>query len=915
LIKLQLSQYRIDAEIGRGGMGVVYRAHDTELDRTVALKVLPAAAVSGVEERARFYREAKAAAGLSHPNIATVYGIGEAVPEGAPHGTEPQPFIAMEFVDGESLSPRIARGPVPLREAVRIARDMADALGEAHGSGIVHRDVKSSNVMLTSKDRVKVLDFGLAKTAASTLLTREGATLGTAVCMSPEQTQGLEVDHRTDIWALGVVLYEMVSGRLPFSGDYEQAVVYAILNTEPEPLTSLRTGVPMELERIVTKCLAKDVGRRYAGMADLRVDLDALLESGLGGSSASGQSAISTMSGVSRPGVYVEQAAKPTPRRSKALIGGLATLAVFAAVGVGWVLGQSGGSDPPTASIAPSFTFSVDVPAPGGIARRPSASPDGQLVAYLADGEFFLHHGDGRTVRGPALPGPVEFLAAARDSRSFAVAAGTEQLGFAIYKVSVDADSLSAPMKMADVPEVVGMVFGPDDNLYIGGRKGLYRLEPGQDRPDLFLDADQFDGRFVLYPNLMADQTALAVVLAPGPEVGWLSVEGLQGAVVELLTGRTTVLAQVAVTLLPSGYLVYLEGQYRWTLRRFDMDTQEFSGERVVLDYQFSPASAGITSSGIMTSFPGDRTREYEITESTLRPSETKSWFSDLGGMMSTRLNPDLTRYATMAFVDEPEIHIGRNGQRPVRLSGLPKKIGLPSSMVWSASGTALYVTSSPLLQGGNAMFRLDMDGAASFVELASYPNQLTLLKVLPDGRSMLGVVPDSATAGSQLVRLDLETNALTEMAKLPAEHGLLAITAGFSPDGRFITYPVRDATNVVTLRVQETESSESRLLVEGYISMSWIDDSTVLLEREAAPAADPPRPARYYRQSISASAVLQGQPTLIAEVPDAEPGQAVYNPATGGVVVPTAIPQDTVPLTIHTNWFAELDRLVSTGQ
>ena len=273
MIGTTLSHYRIDAELGRGGMGIVYRAHDTKLNREVALKVLPSAALATEEDRARFYREAQAAAQLHHPNIATIFEIDEAVPSDAPHGTQPSPFIAMEFIEGKTLYDHIQKAPLKISEAVRVASEIAQALKMAHSKDIVHRDIKSANIMLDGEGRAKVLDFGLAKTSQSTQLTRMGSTLGTIAYMSPEQARAEEVDHHTDIWALGVVLYEMVTGRHPFAGDYEQAVVYSILNEDPEPLTAIRTGVPMGLEWIVTKLLAKKASDRYQNASDLQVDL------------------------------------------------------------------------------------------------------------------------------------------------------------------------------------------------------------------------------------------------------------------------------------------------------------------------------------------------------------------------------------------------------------------------------------------------------------------------------------------------------------------------------------------------------------------------------------------------------------------------------------------------------------------
>ncbi len=199
MIGTTLSNYKIDSELGRGGMGIVYKATDTKLNRTVALKVLPAAALASEDDRARFFREAQAAAQLQHANIATVYAIEEATGG----GQIDQPFIAMELIEGETLTDRITAGPLKLKDVVDIATQTAQALDAAHEKNIVHRDIKSGNVMITDKGVVKVLDFGLAKTAQSTKLTQMGSTLGTIAYMSPEQARGEPVDRRSDIWSLG----------------------------------------------------------------------------------------------------------------------------------------------------------------------------------------------------------------------------------------------------------------------------------------------------------------------------------------------------------------------------------------------------------------------------------------------------------------------------------------------------------------------------------------------------------------------------------------------------------------------------------------------------------------------------------------------------------------------------------------
>ena len=264
MIEKTVSHYRIVEKLGEGGMGVVYKAEDTKLKRTVALKFLPPELTRDADAKARFIREAQAAAALDHPDICTIYEIDEA---------EGRSFISMAYIDGERLKDKVQRGPLKLDETLEIAIRIAQGLQAAHEKGIIHRDIKSANVMLTSSGQVKVMDFGLAKLAGATMVTKEGMTLGTVGYMSPEQARGEDADNRTDIWSLGVVLYEMLTGLLPFRGEYEQALMYQIMNAAPEPITSLRTGVPMELERVVTKCLEKNRNERYQTSADLVADL------------------------------------------------------------------------------------------------------------------------------------------------------------------------------------------------------------------------------------------------------------------------------------------------------------------------------------------------------------------------------------------------------------------------------------------------------------------------------------------------------------------------------------------------------------------------------------------------------------------------------------------------------------------
>jgi len=261
------NKYRIDGEVGRGGMGVVFRAEDIRLKRPVALKFLPRALCQSPEAKERFIREAQAAAALDHPNICAVYEVEE---------QDGQTYIAMSYIDGESLKGRIARGPLPSKEVLDIAAQVAEGLKEAHSKGVVHRDIKPANVMITSKGQAKIMDFGLARLESAADLTRTSVVMGTVAYMSPEQALGQKVDRRSDIWSFGCLLYEMLAGHGPFQGGNEQAIFQAIVNADPEPIAALRRDIPAGLVRVVNRCLKKNHLERYPDAGALIRDLESV---------------------------------------------------------------------------------------------------------------------------------------------------------------------------------------------------------------------------------------------------------------------------------------------------------------------------------------------------------------------------------------------------------------------------------------------------------------------------------------------------------------------------------------------------------------------------------------------------------------------------------------------------------------
>jgi len=263
-----ISHYEILEKLGEGGMGVVYKARDTKLDREVAIKFLPAHMSAAPEAKKRFVQEAKSASALDHPNICTIHEIDE-TEDGAT-------FIVMACYQGRTLREIIDEGPLEIDKAVDIASQISSGLAKAHENGIVHRDVKPPNIILTSDGHVKILDFGIAKLESATRMTREGHALGTIAYMSPEQTRGEGVGSATDVWATGIILYEMLVGKPPFRGDYDQAVIYSILQEQPDPVTESREDIPAPLEDLVARTLDKDPGKRFASAGELKAELDTL---------------------------------------------------------------------------------------------------------------------------------------------------------------------------------------------------------------------------------------------------------------------------------------------------------------------------------------------------------------------------------------------------------------------------------------------------------------------------------------------------------------------------------------------------------------------------------------------------------------------------------------------------------------
>ncbi len=548
----KLGPYIVSAPIGAGGMGEVYKARDTRLDRTVAIKVLPEHIAKRDDLRARFEREARAVASLNHPNICTLYDIGNQDGVGG--------FMVMELIEGESLAARLEKGPVPLPQALQLASQLADALDRAHRAGVTHRDVKPQNIMLT-RDGVKVLDFGLAKSqpkpgpteeTLTAVFTTEGTIMGTPQYMAPELFAGKEADARSDIWAFGAVVYEMVTGRKAFHGSNYQSLVGAILAMEPAPM-AVTPLTPAWLERLVRRCLAKDPEDRYQAMRDLGLDLK------------------------SPPAEVSPTMAKPN---RWPWVAGAATLALLVAVAGYWLR-----STPAKTSGAPLLQFSFTQP---GMAERPYAriSPDGKRLAFVAGDRLWLRNME------TGLAKPIDETGGAQgpfwspDSTTLAYIAQSQ-----VWKVGVNGE---APVALARVRSAGAGCFSLDGKtaLVHAGKTGYIAvpLDGGAPRvawkePEEFGSSERF-GWCTVLPR---DGPLRWVLLSLGEKLILVDLQSAKPQ--EIGVGTMPVYS-------PAGYVVFLNGD-RIQAAPFSLRERKITGAPI--DLASNGVEPNLASTGMLT--------------------------------------------------------------------------------------------------------------------------------------------------------------------------------------------------------------------------------------------------------------------------------------------------------------------------
>jgi len=792
----RLGPYSIREPLGHGGMGEVYRAVDTRLDRTVAIKVLPSHITGDTGKRQRFEREARAVAALNHPHICALFDVGSQDPS---TGSGPAvDFLVMEHLDGETLDRRLLRGPLPLEEVFRYAIQIAEALNEAHRRGIVHRDLKPANIMVTSVG-VKLLDFGLAKWHSRDVLqledaedgglpktetlTVEGTILGTVQYMAPEQVEGKDADTRADLFSFGTIVYEMVTGRKVFSGSSHASLMAAILTAEPPPLTTIEPLSPPELERIVKKCLAKDPDVRWQSARDL---IDALKWVAESGSVAQLPSALVATASTD---LRRRQPAAGAIRRTSLLVGasslllgaGLATAAI-------WVLMRSS----PTQSRPARFSVTVaerslDLLGPD---RNVAISADGTRLVYTSNAER-----SGLHVRAIDQLEPLRLDGTSGAQWPFLSPDG-QWIGYHFRTGASSGELRKIPITGGPAITLChvggtlwGASWGPNDTIIFATTErstGLFSVSATAGEPTVLTHPEPRQGEFdhVMPVVLPGGRAVLFTVLAQrnaNEASRIMALDLTTGHQKELIRGGSQ--AEYVAT----GHLVYAAaGALR--VVRFDAARLEVLSDPVpvvegVLTKRSGTAVFSVSASGGLI---------YEAGRvDPLSFNRTLVWVDRQGREEPTnappreyvypRVSPDGTKVAADIRDEENHIWIWNAAARTLgRLTFDPVPDGYP---VWTLDGKRILFHSQR--SGRQHLHSLQADGIGDMEQLTQDSNPLAATSLTPDGRQL--VATQSATkTGSDLVLVRLDATPRVEpliSTSFDEENGEI------SPDGRWLAY------------------------------------------------------------------------------------------------------------------------------
>ena len=887
LIGRRIAHYQILDELGRGGMGEVYRARDTTLKRTVAIKVLPESVADDAERLARFQREAEVLAALNHPNIAAIYGLEKA------EGTT---ALVMELVEGPTLADRIAKGPLPVDEALAIAKQIAEALEAAHEQGIIHRDLKPANVKVRPDGTVKVLDFGLAKavqpvgtspnasqspTITTPAMTQAGVILGTAAYMSPEQAKGRLADKRSDVWAFGALLYEMLVGTRAFEGTDVSDTMAAVLKLEPA-WARLPTGLSPVIGTYLRRCLHKDPKQRIHDIADVRLALEGAFE-------------------ASAP-TKADAAARVWWRRAMPVVV-VAAVAALLIAGLTWALRPA--SAPGAVN---RFAFSIpdgQTLTNVGSGWAIALSPDGQSIAYsTTDGLYLRAMGELEARLIPSTEGGVQHPFFSPDGQSvayfrnrwlerIAVGGGTP---IVIAEETSDRGS----------PNWGGAHWSAGDVLWFSQAEGIVRVPATGGTPELVVAAETGSG--ARQPGqVVGGETFVGTQLMPDGESLLLSVRASQTSQVvvqSLSSGERTVVLEggTDARYLPTGHLVYVSGNTLFGIA-FDADTLSTTGAAVPLIERVR-RSVDTGQADYVVSDDGTLVYLSDVTgaETTLvwvdRDGREEAVGLEPASYSNFDLSPDGTRVAIRAIGEDPTVWIYDLARRTrTRLVFENELSGFnPIFPRWTPDGTRVAF--------GTRLSWKRADGSGTVESLDDTPGMIPA-DFSPDGQRLVFVQINGAGGGG----LGVLTLAEERTSSLVLDGEFVEREAAVSPDGRWLAYN-SDETGRHEVYVRpfpDVDSGKWQISTDGGEWPVWNPAADELLYRgptgvmalafETEPTFTPGAPTQLFERRILGARIREmdvspdGQRFLFTAVPEGA------NASEQIIVVQ--------------NWFSELERLV----
>ena len=898
----RLGSFEILEPIGVGGMGEVYKARDVRLDRVVALKILLDHVATQPDARARFEREARAIAGLNHPHICTIHDVGR---------SDDIDFLVLELLDGETLAQRLERGPLPPNEAIQYAVDVADALAKAHGQGIAHRDLKPGNIMIT-KSGVKLLDFGLAKlrpsaerqglaeTVTNTPITAEGTILGTLQYMAPEQLETGQGDHRSDIFAFGAVLHEMLTGRKAFAGDSRMNLVSAIVRDTPPSVSSLLTGAPHDrglsstalrtLDRLIATCLAKDPDSRWQATRDLWRELKWIAEEDREDERgrSTGRPAAGAMSQRQAP-LWVTAAVA-------------AVAALLAGAGV-WIA-ISGNRVRTESATVMRVTFSLprgeELASTGGFAL----SPDGALLAYAsrAGGPQRLH------VRTMAT-GAITDIPGADGAFAPFFSPDGQWIGFfADGKVKKVFAAGGAPETLCDAVSPMGGSWGPDNTIYFApfNTSGLWRVSSAGGAPDKVTTLDRLKGETShRWPRVLPGGTAVLLTVWTGP--GW---DEHEVHVFNISTGERRVIVKGGAggTYASSGHVVYSRADVMMAVA-FDLSRLDTTGSPFALSeraFEEDGTEFAVSTSGLFA----------YLSVSPQRSERRLVWVDSKGQVevipaaprpyVDPAVSPD-GRFAAVSTQGPVQTIWAYDFSRQTLTPITPTALGSSQAPVWTPDGKRLVYRGTRT--GFRNLFWKSADGSDEEERLTTNENLQTPSSWSPDGKSLVYIEVAPAT-GSDIFVLPMAGRTPRTLLRTPATERSPSV----SPDGHWLAYASTESgAQEVYVRPFGEGGGKLQISTDGGSEPAWSTAGHQLFYRNrdkimsVAIVTEP-------RLSAGASTVLFAGRYRTTDT-SGTPGYGVAPDGRLLMVQPLEPDLPMTEISLVTNWFEEVRRLTRAGR